>query len=367
HALVATNISCLYSDTGKYTRALEYDLKTLEIYEKLGNKSYMAYSLRNIGRDYGNLKEYKKGLRYLDKSLKMAVWMEIKDLMKTVFQEYTRIYEAMGNYKRSLFYHKKFKNIGDEILNRDRNQRIAHLEVVYDVEKKQKENLLLKEKTRTQGLDLDRQKLRGNFLILVTFLVVIIALATFNRYRIKKKAEHALKTSQQKLKKMNDAKDKLFTIIAHDLGNPLNTLLLNSGHLHRNLQRLGELDIEESVHTIYRQTQGLADLLENLLQWAMVQTGRIERCPQAVDMQLLVDETLHLAKYAAQKKEIGLVPNIMEDTLVWADKHMMKAVVRNLVSNAVKYTRPGGEIIISSRETRDSIEITVSDDGVGIS
>ena len=366
HALVVNNIGCVYSDIGKYTQALEYDLKSLEIYQKTGDNAYTAYSLRNIGRDYGNLGDYTKGLYYLDKSLGMAVRMGIKDLMKTVYEEYTGMYEKMGNYKQSLFYYKKFKEIGDEILNQDRNQRIAHLEVVYDVEKKQKENQLLKEKNRIQGLDLDHQRMLGKFLIVVTFLIAVIALVTFNRYRIKKKTARILKASEEKLMKMNQAKDKLFTIIAHDLGNPLNSLLLNSGHLHRNLTLLSHQDIEESIHNIYRQTQGLTTLLENLLQWAMVQTGKIERCPESFNVGELVDETIRLSKYIAYKKEIGLISYIPEDTAAWADKYMMKTVVRNLISNALKYTRPGGEVVVSSREDGQWVEITVSDNGIGI-
>ncbi|MDQ1354474.1 MAG: putative UDP-N-acetylglucosamine--peptide N-acetylglucosaminyltransferase [Acidobacteriota bacterium] len=366
YALVSNNIACVYCDIGKYDQALEYDLESLEIYEKAGNKVYMAYSFKNIGKDYGNLGDYARGLRYLDKSFEMAVQMGIKDLVKTIYEEYTRLYETMGNYKLSLFYYKKLKETGDEILNQDINQRIAHLEVVYDVEKKEKENQLLKEKNHLQALDLSHQKLLGNFLIVVTFLVIIIAIITFNRYRIKKKTARALKISEEKLQKMNDTKDKLFTIIAHDLGNPLNNLLLNSGHLHRNLRQLGEKNIEESVQDIYRQTQGLTNLLENLLQWAMVQTGRIERCPEILDIRAIVDETIHLAKYSAQKKEITLVSNVLEDTAAWADKHMIKTVVRNLVSNALKYTRPGGEVVITSRERDGYVEITVSDNGVGM-
>jgi signal transduction histidine kinase len=366
HALVANNIASVYSEIGKYNQALEYDLKSLEIYEKSGNNVYTAYSLKNIGRDYGNLKDYARGLRYLGKSFEMAAQMGIKDLIKAIYEEYTRLYESMGNFRLSLFYYKKLKETDDEILNQDRNQRIAHLEVVYDVEKKQKENQLLKEKNRIQALDLSHQKLLGNFLIVVTLLLVIIAMITYNRYRIKKKNALILKVSEEKLKKMNDTKDKLFTIIAHDLGNPLNSLLLNSGHLHRSLRLLGEKDIEASIQDIYRQTQGLSTLLENLLQWAMVQTGRIERCPEILDIRNIVDETIHLAKYTAQKKEITLLSNVLEDTLAWADKHMIKTVLRNLVSNALKYTRPGGEVVVSSREKDEFVEITVSDNGVGM-
>ena len=372
-AQVIYNIACVYSETGKYARALEYDKKALKLFEKLGNKGQIAFTLGSIGRDYGNLKKYGKALDYLDKSLKMSVELELKDTIRALYERYTHIYEEMGDYKNAFLYHRKFKNASDEILNEDRNKRIAHLQVVYDVEKKEKENQLLKKNNHIQKLKLDhqkleleRQKLLRNFLILVSVLVLIIALVTYNRYRIRKKTEQVLRASEQKLKKMNATKDKLFTIIAHDLGSPLNSLLLSSRHLKNHFQGLDEQDLEEFIHNIYKQTQDMSDLLANLLQWAMVQIGKIEKNPEAVDLHLLTEEALEQVKYTAQKKKIHLESHIMENTLAWVDKSMMQAVMRNLISNAIKYTHPGGEIEIISKDATGFIEITVSDNGVGM-
>ncbi len=373
HAFLLSNIACVYSDMGKYAEALRYDLQALEISEKLGNKMDIAFALSNVGRSYGNLKGYRKGLDYLDKSLKMASRMGIKELMGIIFNQYTQIHKARGDYKKALHYHEKYKEAEDDIFDKDKNRRIAHLQVIYGVEKKQKENQLLKKNNRIQrlelehrGLELDRQKMLGYFLILVTFLIALIAVITFNRYRIRKKAQHVLMVSEQKLKRMNDAKDRLFAIIAHDLGNPLSSLLLSSGHLHRHLSRLSEQDLEDFIQDIYQQTQGLSDLLENLLQWAMVQTGKIEHNPETVDMRLLTEETVNQIKYTAQKKKIRVVSNVLDNTIAWADKYMMKAVIRNLLSNAVKYTHPDGEIVISSTDSGNWVEISVSDNGVGV-
>ncbi|UCH93573.1 MAG: HAMP domain-containing histidine kinase, partial [Candidatus Aminicenantes bacterium] len=174
------------------------------------------------------------------------------------------------------------------------------------------------------------------------------------------------KASERKLKKMNAAKDKLFAIIAHDLGSPLNSLLLSSRHLANHYPSLDEQDRSEFIHNIYRQTRDMADLLENLLQWAMVQIGKIGKNPETVDMHFLTAETLEQIKYPAQKKKIRLSVHIMESTLAWADKHMMKAVMRNLLSNAIKYSHPGGEIKVTSKDAGNQVEITVSDNGVGM-
>lgn len=358
-AQVTHNIACVYSETGKYKQALKYDKQSLKLSEEIGDKGQIAYALGSIGRDYRYLEKYVNALDYMDRSLEMALELGSKDLLRALYKEYTFIYEAIGDYKNAFLYHKKFKNVSDEILNEDRNREIAHLEVVYEVEKKEKEYQLLKKDNRFQ-------KMVRNFLIVVSVLILILALVTYNRYRIRKKTEQVLRASEQKLKKMNAAKDKLFTIIAHDLGSPLNSLLLSSAHLKDHSRVLDQQDLEEFIHNIYNQTQDMADLLANLLQWAMVQIGKIQQDPETVDLRLLTEETVQQIKYTAQKKKIRLASHIMENTMAWADKRMMQVVIRNLLSNAVKYTHPGGEINITSKDAGSHIEITVSDNGVGM-
>jgi len=372
-AFILNNLACVYSDLGKYRNALQNDLKALAMYEALGSKTNLAYTFRNIGRDYGNLGDYRRGLEFLNLSLDMAEKMGINDLKKTVYEEYCRLYENKGDFQQALAFHKKFKEMGDQLLGDHRNRRIADLQVIYDVDKKQKENLLLKKNNHIQTLELEhkdlalaRQTMLGYFLILVVFLVLIIAVVTYNRFLIRKRAQQVLLESETKLKRMNDAKDKLFTIIAHDLGNPLNSLLLSSGHLKRNYARLAQQEQEEFIDNIYSHTQGLVDLLANLLQWALVQTRRIRHHPETVDIRLLTEETIRTIEDSARKKQIRLVPDILENSLAWADRDMMSAVIRNLVSNAVKYTNPGGEIQITSERGEDEIRVTVADNGVGI-
>ncbi|NIM13369.1 MAG: tetratricopeptide repeat protein [Candidatus Aminicenantes bacterium] len=358
-AQIIYNIACVYSKTGKHTEALQYDMKALELFQELENKGQIAYTYGSIGRDYRNLKDYPKALDYLDKGLKMAIELGVKVAEEAIYEEYTQVYEAMGDYQNALLYHKRFKNISDDILNEDINERIAKKQVSYDLERTEKENQLLKKNNQIQKMELIS-------LTMLSVLVLIIAIVTYNRYRTRKKAEQVLRVSEQKLKKMNAAKDKLFTIIAHDLGSPLNSLLLSAGHLENHFQSLGEEELEEFIHNIYKQTRDMSDLLENLLQWAMVQIGKIEQNPETVDFRLLTEETLEQIEYSAQKKKIHLASHIMENTFAWADKQMMKSVMRNLLANAVKYTHPGGEVKITSTDAGNRVEITVSDNGVGM-
>jgi signal transduction histidine kinase len=136
--------------------------------------------------------------------------------------------------------------------------------------------------------------------------------------------------------------------------------------LKNHFQSLDEQDRSEFIHNIYRQTRDMSDLLANLLQWAMVHIGKIEKNPETVDIHLVTEETVEQVKYTAQKKKIHVSSSIMENTAAWADQQMVKAIIRNLLSNAVKYSHPGGEVNVTSADAGNRIEITVSDNGVGI-
>jgi signal transduction histidine kinase len=169
------------------------------------------------------------------------------------------------------------------------------------------------------------------------------------------------------LQKLNAEKDKFFSIIAHDLRNPFNAiigfseLLRNDFHEMDNKQKLNVLElINVSSQTAY-------NLLENLLQWARTQTDRIKFNPENFDLSEMVESVFDLHCVIARKKGIRLKSNIEPKTLVYADKNMINTVLRNLISNAIKFSNPDGEIVILVNKTDDFVEINVIDDGVGMS
>jgi signal transduction histidine kinase len=165
---------------------------------------------------------------------------------------------------------------------------------------------------------------------------------------------------------MNNAKDKFFSIIAHDLESPLNGLLLSSGYLEKNYNRMKEKEIKEFIHQIYENTNNMAKLLDNLLQWAVSQLEKLEVDPEILDLSQLTGDTIALMEPYAREKSILLMSHINENTLAWADKRMVETIMRNLVSNAVKYSTKGGKVHISSKANGYFLEVAVSDTGVGI-
>jgi signal transduction histidine kinase len=360
------NIATVYSETGKHTLSLEYNLKALEISKGLGQKRNTAILLSNIGVNYRQLGQHNKALRYVYNALDIANEIKNKDIIRNFFEELSYIYEAMKDYQQAFFYLKKYKATDDEILSEEARKNISELWTKFETEKKEKKIQSLTQHNRIQQLKLERQELLRNFLLVVSLLILVLFIVIYSRYRTEKKAERQLKESAQKLRAMNISKDKLFSIIAHDLGSPLNSILLSSGFLEKKYQTLEEEEVRDLLHQIYENTDHMAKLLDNLLKWAVSQLGKLEVELETLDLSQLTEDTIELMMSTAREKNIHLVSHINKNTLAHADKRMVETILRNLLSNAIKYTENGGEVHVFSKNDENFLEIAVADSGVGI-
>lgn len=181
-----------------------------------------------------------------------------------------------------------------------------------------------------------------------------------------KLASEALLKSETLLKEMNAQKDKFFSIIAHDLRSPFNTIIGFSELLSDQVAEKDYTGIDEYARLIQKSSLRAVDLLDNLLQWAHSQTGRMEFNPDYHALDSLVEDTISLLSDTAQQKNIEIRHEIPESLTVFADKSMVSTVLRNLVSNALKFTNPGGTITLTSKQNQQHTTILVSDTGVGI-
>ncbi len=175
-----------------------------------------------------------------------------------------------------------------------------------------------------------------------------------------------LKQSEAKLRKMNGAKDKFFSIIAHDLRNPFQGLIAGSHLLLKYHDVFEREKIRELIAGIYRTSNQSYELLENLLDWSKNQNGDVQCQPSQFNLNAIVSKNVNLIMESARLKGVDIVNEVDSGILVYADKHMIQTVSRNLLTNAVKFTGQGGTIRISSNNCDDGIKITVSDAGVGI-
>jgi two-component system, sensor histidine kinase and response regulator len=185
--------------------------------------------------------------------------------------------------------------------------------------------------------------------------------------RINDKQQRELVEARDELRILNATKDKFFSIISHDLKSPIVSFLSMASLLNRKLDRLSPEDIKEMAASVSERGDNLMKLMENLLHWSRLQMKRIEFNPQVVPLLSLIDQVIYVLEAQATEKKIDIEAGISDDVSLRADPDMLNTILRNLVSNAIKFTPENGLIKIESSRSPDAVEISITDSGVGIS
>nr|WP_298994645.1 hybrid sensor histidine kinase/response regulator [uncultured Allomuricauda sp.] len=182
------------------------------------------------------------------------------------------------------------------------------------------------------------------------------------------RARKKIEEQAQNLQQSNDLKDRMFSIIGHDLRSPLSAAKLKMDFIMRGIiDPKGDAFLDETVFGLLKTMDEALNLLQNLLGWAKSESDQIQMIPEKLDVHDLVEQTLRLLKLGSEHKKIELSNNVPEGTFAFADNNMIKTVLRNLLSNAIKFTPVEGAIRINSRLENDSVVLEVQDNGNGIS
>ena len=188
----------------------------------------------------------------------------------------------------------------------------------------------------------------------------------------RKRVEQEREKLIDKLSELNASKDKLFSLISHDLRGPFNSLLGFSEILNSEYDSLTDDEIKEYLKVIYESTQNLYGMTNNLLQYSRFQMGRVEFNAEKLDLDKIVTNNVKLLRGNIVKKDINIFKHVEQDSYINADEDMINSVIQNLLSNAIKFTAKGGDVNIlvkkiSNPEGKNKVELSVEDKGIGIS
>jgi len=190
----------------------------------------------------------------------------------------------------------------------------------------------------------------------------------FNRIELVARVKTHLELQSQRinLEELNATKDKFFSIIGHDLKSPLNQLLSLSEIIKIELKSGREEEALRMIDLLGEAAKSAKLLLENLLDWSRSQTGKIHFSPEMVDISKITEEVVELNAQNAFQKGIKIKSTIPPDTMAFADQNMLKTILRNLISNGIKFTKPGGEIKLDADEESGMVIYSVADNGIGM-
>lgn len=195
----------------------------------------------------------------------------------------------------------------------------------------------------------------------------IIWTGTLNEVSKRKSAELEIAAKNIELEKLNSEKNKFFSIIAHDLRSPFNAIIGLSELLVNEIDEKSYENAQEYSSVILQTARKSVALLNNLMEWAQLKTGKIEYNPEYFNIVALVKETTSLYKEIAKKKSITIEEILPHFLSLYADKAMISSILRNFISNAIKFTMPGGKVVVTVEEKSKEIIFSVKDTGVGIS
>lgn len=180
------------------------------------------------------------------------------------------------------------------------------------------------------------------------------------------KRNKIIEDQSERLKELNETKDKFFSIIAHDLRNPFQAILGFTEILVEDTADIENEDFKSHVEQIDIASNRVFNLLENLLKWASLQTGKIKSRPEIVQIEEITAHTKKLLELQAMQKDIPIITEVSSKTTAFADSNMLRVILQNLVSNAIKFSDEGSEVIIKAEEKDEYVHISVSDQGIGI-
>jgi len=317
---------------------------------------------------------------YASESFSLAKEMNYVSEVSYASHILSRLYEKEGNYRNSLKYLQLFNSITDSLRRATDRKKTFQLEAKYTYEKK--EAALRTEHAKEIALQASRlssMRITIWLYVMATVLLSILVIFLYRSRIIKGRnnlqliaknqeiAEQNKQIEQQaaELRYNNQQKDQLFSIIAHDLKGPLNSLKSLLDLLKK--RSLSEVEIAKTINSLKNNVDNSADLVNNLLYWARSQMNGIQASPVLLQAEPLAAAALNLFAIQAAEKNVILENELPGDFTVYVDKDMLKLVFRNTISNAIKFCRPGDKITIESGAVVGGfVEISVTDTGTGI-
>jgi len=196
---------------------------------------------------------------------------------------------------------------------------------------------------------------------------IFIALARHRDLLESQRLIKELEKHKQQLAESNATKDRFFSILAHDMRNPVSALYTFSDYLNTNINDISKEDLQQYLSVIHSTTKGLSELVEELFLWASLRSNRYQIKPETIILSEVVDSTMSLLMASITQKNLSVKTAVSADIIVYVDRNMIQTVFRNLVSNAIKFTSNNGQISIIATKGSNDVTVEVIDSGVGIS
>jgi signal transduction histidine kinase len=360
------NIGRAHQNGEQYDKAISYFEKALKLMLTFDDPSLKAETYLHLGQTMLINKHYQEANTYLTKATELAATLDEKAMLAKCYNSFSDWHSRLANYKEALDYKTKYAELKETITDEQAMLSSARMDAVYKLLNKEEQISMLEQDNLNKSASLEMvRNSRTTYLAITSFLLIVVIIL-FLSYRSRQKTERLLKEKNEELKQLNATKDKFFSIIAHDLKSPFSSLMGFAEMLTLNAESKNTKEVIEYSQIIHNSTKRLLGLVENLLQWSRTQIGTTEYRPSQLDISIQTHNIVSLLRLNAEEKDIVISPKIERNLVAWADENLYNTILRNLISNAIKFSRVGSVIYVTASIKNNMIEVSVADSGVGI-
>jgi signal transduction histidine kinase len=357
---INNNLGICYLHLEEYDKADQYLLKNVKIVEERKDTMRMIGVYANLANLYYSRKLDDKAIPYFKRAYDLAYKADNYELKRNSAKNMAAVEENRKDYAKALKYRKEYEQWKDSLNDQNRIYETAQLEKKIAVEQKEKEVQVLEAENKAKEAQ-NRVYLYSGILLGVLLIIVFVS------YKGTAKRNKIITAQKEDLDALNATKDKLFSIVSHDLRSSVNAIKTSNKKLLTNLETQDKQEITTSLQQNSAIVNSAYGLLDNLLNWALLQTKQTYFEMMDLSLYHIVAHVAFNYQPILQEKDIAYVNSISRKTQVFADQESLKIILRNLLDNAIKFSEENGKIHVYSEESEEGyVDLVVEDSGLGM-
>ncbi len=367
----------VYFQQGNHSQAISNFKKSLSLSKKYGLMEGVYYNNIRLGEIYRQQGSLSQGESYLLEAKQIAEGSEDLQIIGESYRLLFQFYKDQGDFENALTYNEKLRIINDSLSELRATQNLDELRTQYESELAKSENQVLREKDKAQNAHIANQKKLIYLAVASIVALLLLAIWLINMLRQRNRAliseqegktelevqHQKLKASELQLQKTTELQNKILSVLGHDLRNPLNNISTLLGTVSDS--QLDQDDFTQILGYLKKETDVSQIILQEILAWARLQMDEDGKMLETVKADELLSDIIDIHNHSAREKQIGI--NIKGAEVEFcADKNQMRSVFSNLLFNAIKYSRKGGQICVDIEEADQQVIFKIIDNGKGI-
>lgn len=335
---VFNGMAGIYYSLGKPDSTAFFAGKALQKFEEAGNREAMAFMLINIAGLNNMLKKHREAEQNILKGIEIARSLGALSQLRQGYKSLSETYALMGDYKKAYENLGTYQFYADSIFNREKSGQFQELQAKYESEKKERIIRQKEGEAAMNGAVAERNRNQRNLMMLVAAFALVLLLIIVYRYFEKRKSGKLLEMKNSELRKLNATKDRLFSIISHDLRSPVSAFERLTGGVSLSFDRFEREQLKEYIAEMNRSSKEIRLLLSNLLQWSMSQTGELSPRPENLSVTLFFTQLFESMQSEARPAGVELCMRASDSAGFCCDRRMAEIIFRNLIGNAIKFS-----------------------------